>query len=79
VNTASKIYMIILTQLSMTIIQSFQLLLVFTDIIPYDEVQIFITILTIMLTIVVTSYSLDIESEYYQILNDLKHWGEEEQ
>lgn len=78
-NTASKIYMIILTQLSMTIIQSFQLLLVFTDIIPYDEVQIFITILTIMLTIVVTSYSLDIESEYYQILNDLKHWGEEEQ
>lgn len=78
-NTASKIYIIILTQLSMTIIQSFQLLLVFTDIIPYNEVQIFITILTIILTLVVTSYSLDIESEYYQILNDLKHWGEEEQ
>ena len=78
-NTASKIYIIILTQLSMTIIQSFQLLLVFTDIIPYNEVQIFITILTIMLTLVVTGYSFDIESEYYQILNDLKHWGEEEQ
>lgn len=78
-NTASKIYIIILTQLSMTIIQSFQLLLVFTDIIPYNEVQIFITILTIILTLVVTGYSLDIESEYYQILNDLKHWGEEEQ
>lgn len=78
-NTASKIYIIILTQLSMTIIQSFQLLLVFTDIIPYNEVQIFITILTIILTLVVTGYSFDIESEYYQILNDLKHWGEEEQ
>lgn len=78
-NTATKIYIIILTQLSMTIIQSFQLLLVFTDIIPYNEVQIFITILTIMLTLVVTGYSFDIESEYYQILNDLKHWGEEEQ
>jgi len=79
VNTASKLYIIILTQLSMTIIQSFQLLLVFTDIIPHNEVQIFITILTIMLTIIVTGYSFDIESEYYQILNDLKHWGEEEQ
>lgn len=78
-NTASKLYIIILTQLSMTIIQSFQLLLVFTDIIPHNEVQIFITILTIMLTIIVTGYSFDIESEYYQILNDLKHWGEEEQ
>ena len=32
-----------------------------------------------MLTLVVTGYSFDIESEYYQILNDLKHWGEEEQ